>query len=398
MLESPEILEFPMPRSHPLDPPPRYRELRAARPVQRIRTARGDVAWLVTRYDDAQSVLTDRRFSSDPRTPGFPTYLTGNLEPPPGFFMQFDAPDHTRLRRYVSREFVNERMEAMRPRMQQVLDGLVDEMMRKGDSGELIGQIALPMAATVICELLGVSPGDSHFVKTNVDQLLDRSSAPAEVERAAIVLGQYFDGLITAKENGPSDDLLGRLVKASGGEGGPNHGELVGIATLLLLGGYDTMVQMIGLGVLTLLEHPSQLDELKADPSLMPNAVEELLRYLTVNHAGLPRAALEDVVVGGQPIRANEGVLVMINAANRDDASFSNPDTFDIHRPAQRHLAFGHGLHKCIGTALARVELETVFNGLFRRLPRLRVTRPIDALTFRHDMVLYGVQVLEVAW
>jgi cytochrome P450 len=392
-----EIADFPVPRAHPLDPP-EYRKLTGGRPIIRVRTSRGDLAWLVTRYEDARAVLTDPRFSSNPRTPGYPTYLTGDLEPPPGFFMQFDAPEHNRLRRTVSREFVTARMEALRPRMNEVLNGLIDAMVSKGNSGELIEQLALPMASIIICEFLGVSPDNMGHVKALVDVLLDRSSTPEQAMGAAGKLTEYFDGLINFKKQNPSNDLLGMLVANSSGSGGLSHPELIGIATLLLLGGYDTMVQMIGLGVLTLLEHPDQLAELKADETKMPGAVEELLRYLTVNHAGLPRSALEDVEVGGQMIRKHEGVLVMINAANRDPSVFPNPDALDIRRDAQRHMAFGFGLHKCIGLVLARIELETVFSGLFRRLPNLHLTQPLQSLTFRHDMVLYGVSTLPAAW
>ncbi len=391
-----EIVELPVPRRHALHPPPKYREWTAERPVVKVRTPHGD-AWLITRFEDVRAVLVDARFSSDPRTPGFPSYLTGGLEPPPGFFMQFDNPDHSRLRGSVSREFITARMEALRPRMRQILDELVDAMIARGRFGELIEALALPMAARVICEFLGVSPDDTRTVKEQVDVLLDRGKAPEEVMNAAMQLSAYFERLITDKEQHPGDDLLSLLIQGSPGNG-VQRPELVGIATLLLLGGYDTMVQMIGLGVLTLLEHPAQLGELRADDGLVANAVDELLRYLTVNHAGLPRAALADVEVGGQLIRAHEGVLVMINAANRDPAVFPNPDVFDIHRKASRHVAFGYGLHKCIGLALARVELETVFAGLFRRLPDLHLTRSMQSLSFRHDMVLYGVNELPVAW
>jgi len=393
-----DIIDFPVPRSHPLDPPPKYREIAAERPLQRVRTPLGDIAWLVSRYEDARAVLSDPRFSSNPSSPGFPTYMAAKSEPLPGFFMMSDAPDHTRIRRHVSREFVTGVIEAMRPRMEETLNGLIDAMVGAGDSAELIGQLALPMASIVICDLLGARTEDREYVKRVVDTVLDRSKTAEQQGQAAFELLGYFDRLVTSKEQAPSDDLLGRLVTLAP-EAGLTHAELVGVSTLLLLGGYDTMVQMIGLGVLTLLEHPDQLDELKADAALMPAAVEELLRYLTVNHAGLPRAALEDVEVGGQLIRARDGVLVMINAANRDTGAFQNPDHFDIHRAAQpRHLAFGHGLHKCIGTAVAKVELETVFSGLFRRLPHLRVTEPLTSLSFRHTMVLYGVEALPVAW
>jgi cytochrome P450 len=207
----------------------------------------------------------------------------------------------------------------------------------------------------------------------------------------------YFDALVTAREKNPGDDMLSRLV-AYENAGRLSHDEFVGLAALLMLSGYDTMAQMIGLGTATLLEHPDQLAALLADASLYPQTVEELLRYLSINHAGLPRAATRDVLVGGQLIRAGEGLLVMINAANRDPEVFADPDRFDIHRDSPQHIAFGHGFHKCIGLTLARVELSTVFAGLFARLPGLRLTQPLTELPFRHDMVLYGLRRLPVAW
>lgn len=395
-----EVLSFPLPRSHPFDPPPAYRALAAERPIFRVKTPRDQVAWVVTRHDDARTVLLDRRFSSDPRSPGFPTYLTGDLDPPPGFFLQLDPPDQPRLRKLVNREFVISEMEKLRPRMQIILDELIDQLIAQGSSAELVRQLAYPMAATVICEMLKV-PYEDHAVFVSLtDTVLSRSSTAEETARAAIELMAYFDRLVTARkqEPGPAEDILGRLV-AHERAGELSHIELVGLAALLLLSGYDTMAQVIGLGVLVLLLHPDQLAEVRADPSLIPQTVEELLRYLSINHSGLPRAALEDVEVGGQLIRAGEGVLVMINAANRDQTVFDRPDEFDIHRRGlDHHVAFGHGLHKCIGLTLARVELSTVFAGLFERLPTLQLKRGLDELTFRHEMVLYGVRELPVSW
>lgn len=395
-----EAPAFPMPRLHPLDPPPQYRILGSERPIFQVRTPRNELVWMVTRHEDARAVLTDPRFSSDPRTPGFPTYITGDVEPPPGFFLQLDPPDQTRLRRLVTREFMIGQMERLRPRMQRILGQLIDDMVRNGSPGDLVRQLAFPMAATVICELLDVPYEDHEVFVSLTDTVLDRRSTAEQAEKAATELMAYFERLITAKEHEPrpGDDILSRLV-AKAGNGKLSHIELVGLAALLLLSGYDTMAQMIGLGVLTLLEHPEQLAELKEDPSLIPQAVEELLRYLSINHAGLPRSATEDVHVGGQLIRAGEGVLVMLNAANRDDTVFDNPDVFDIHRKSsQGHLAFGYGFHKCIGLTLARVELSTVFAGLFERLPTLRLARSLEELPFRHDMVLYGVRELPVTW
>jgi cytochrome P450 len=391
--------ELPMPRTHPLDPPPRYRALAAERPVFQVRTPRGDTAWVVTRHEDVRAVLTHRGFSSDPRTPGFPTYVTGDVPPPPGFFMQADPPDHGRLRRSVTREFLINQMEALRPTMRRILDGLIDDMTADGaESADLVRQFALPMAAMTICEILGVPFADHELFVSLTDTVLDRTSTPEQAVQAAGELMGYFDRLVTTKEEQPSADLFGRLVTGSA-NGGLNHEELVGMAALLLLAGYDTMAQMIGLGTVTLFEHPDQLAELTADTALLPGAVEELLRYLSINHAGLPRAATEDVTVGGQQIRAGEGVVVMLNAANRDESVFENADAFDIHRENNgRHVAFGHGFHKCIGATLARVELTEVFGGLFARLPGLRPVQPIEELPFRHDMVLYGVRKLPVAW
>lgn len=399
-MQTPETPSFPMQRTSPFDPPPAYRALAAERPIFRVKTPRDQLAWVVSRHDDVRTVLLDRRFSSDPRSPGFPTYLTGDIDPPPGFFLQLDPPDQPRLRKLVNREFVISEMERLRPRMQVILDQLIDKMIAQGSSADLVRELAYPMAATVICEMLKV-PYEDHAVFISLtDTVLSRSSTAEETARAATELMAYFDRLVTGRkqETGPADDILGRLVVHERA-GEISHVELVGLAALLLLSGYDTMAQMIGLGVLVLLLHPEQLAEIRVDPSLVPQTVEELLRYLSINHSGLPRAALEDVEVGGQLIRAGEGVLVMINAANRDQNVFDRPDEFDIHRrTVDQHVAFGHGLHKCIGLTLARVELSTVFAGLFKRLPALQLRRGPDELPFRHEMVLYGVRELPVSW
>jgi cytochrome P450 len=239
---------------------------------------------------------------------------------------------------------------------------------------------------------------DTPVFVSLTDTILDRSSTPEQAGAAAAELMAYFDRLVTARRDNPGEDMLSRLAEQEVA-GEISHQEFIGLAALLLLSGYDTMAQMIGLGTATLLEHPDQLAELTADPSLWPQAVEELMRYLSINHAGLPRAATEDVVLGGQQIRAGDGLLVMINAANRDPEVFDSPDVFDIHRDTtNQHVGFGYGFHKCIGLTLARVELSTVYEGIFQRLPGLRLARPLTELPFRHDMVLYGVRQLPVVW
>lgn len=398
MTATTEIPQFPIPREHPLQPPAAYRQHRDAdRPVFQVQVATGQLVWLVTSHAEARQVLTDRRFSSDQGTLGYPSYIAGGTATPPGFFLNQDAPDHTRLRRLVTREFLIGRMEQLRPRMRVVLDELLDGLIAAGDSADLVTDLAFPMAASVMCELLDVPVADAPTFVTLTDTILDRASRPDQVERAATDLMAYFDRLVTARREQPGTDMLSRLAEQEVA-GEISHQEFVGLAALLLLSGYDTMAQMIGLGIATLLEHPDQLAELRADPRLYPQALEELMRYLSINHAGLPRAVTEDIVLAGQQLRAGDGVLVMINAANRDPEVFDSPDVFDIHRGPSQHVAFGHGFHKCIGLTLARVELTTAFEGIFRRLPGLRLAQPLSELQFRHDMVLYGVRHLLVGW
>lgn len=390
------VATLPLDRTDPLDPPPAYRALAAQERVFQVRTPRGDLAWVVSRLEDVRQALTDRALSSDPRTPGFPTYLTGDVPPPPGFFMQADAPDHTRLRRLVTREFLVSHMEALRPRIEENLRRIVADL-GPVDSADLVSQVALPIAASTICELLGAPFDDYPLFVRLTDTVLSRTSTPEEATGAAVELLGYFDRLVTAKRQHPTDDVFSRLV-AREEAGDATHEELVGLATLLLLGGYDTMAQMIGLGVYALLRHPDELARLREDPSLAPDAVEELLRYLTVNHSGLPRGVLADTEIGGQTIRAGEGVIVMLNAANRDEDAFTDPDALDLTRGSRDHVAFGHGFHKCIGLTLARIELQVVFTTIFDLLPGLRCEVSEDDLPFRHDMVLYGLRSLPVGW
>lgn len=390
---------LPMQRGCPFDPPLQYKQLRVEQPISRVRTPRGDLAWLVTRHQDIRAVLTDRRFSSDPLAPGYPSYLSGDVAPPPGFFMQMDAPVHSRLRDLVIHEFKSAFVEELRPRMQSIVDGMIDDMLALKPPVDFVSVMALPTASLIICDLLGVPYEDSPFIQSRTDTVLDRSQTPEASQKAAFELMMYFDKVVTEKEVTPSDDLLGRLLADPANREVATHQEFVGIAALLLLGGYDTMAQVMGLGTLTLLQNPDQLRDFLAAPEELGNGlVDEMVRYLTVNHAGLPRAATADVEVGGQLIRAGEGVLLMLSSGNRDEAAFPNADAFDIHRKVSTHVGFGHGLHKCIGAAFARAELQIAFNSLFRRVPSLRLAVSFEELSFRDEMVLYGMKSFPVTW
>jgi cytochrome P450 len=390
--------DLPTKRTCPFDPPPEFRQFRAESPVVRVRTPRGDSAWLVTRYDDIRAVLTDRRFSSDPQLPGFPTYLTGDIAPPPGFFLLMDAPDHHRLRSLIVDEFKGSKLDALRPLMQRVVDRNLDKLVALAPPVDLITSFALPVAAQIICEMLGVPYQDHGFVQSRTDTILDRSRSPAEQEQAVVELMGYFDRVVTAKEAAPEDDLIGRLICDPERYSQVSHEEVVGLAALLLLSAYDTMAQVIGLGTVVMLQHPDQLATFLGDSSLAENFVDEMVRYLSVNHAGLPRVATDEVMVGGQLIRRGEGVVVMVNSGNRDESVYHDADRFDIHRRAKDHVGFGHGLHKCIGAHFARAELVIVFRSLFQRLPTLALAAPVESLSFRHEMVLYGLKRLPVIW
>lgn len=392
------IPPLPMTRTCPFDPPPEYKRIRMETPISKVRTPRGDIAWLVTKHEDIRTILIDKRFSSNPKSPGYPTYITGDVPPPPGFFLQADAPDHTRLRRAVTKEFMASHVERLRPRMQEIFDQALDDMLKLPPPVDFVKHLAIPVASRVICELLGVPQPDHHFVQSRTDTVLDRSRSPKETEMAARELMEYFDRIVTSKEKDPQDDLIGRLVLSAELEGQPSHQEIVGLAALLLLSAYDTMALAMALGTVILLQHPDQLASLLNDPALAENMVDELVRYLSINHAGLPRAATADVEVGGQLIRAGEGVLVMINSGNRDEDVFDNPDAFDIFREDKGQVGFGHGLHKCLGVHFAKTELSVALVTLFRRVPTLRVAVPIQDLSFRHEMVLYGLKALPVTW
>ena len=311
--------------------------------------------------------------------------------------MQSDAPDHGRLRRLVTKEFLAKHVASLRPRMESIVDDRLASLSKLTPPVDLVQTFALPVASTIICDLMGVPYEDHEFFQTRTDAILSQARTAEESKAAAIELMGYFDRVITKKEQNPSDeDLVSRMLHHADGD--MTHGEAVGIAALLLLAGYDTMAQIIGLGTLTLLSHPEQRNLLVNDPSLASSLADELVRYLTVDHVGLPRAATEDVEVGGQKIKAGDGVLVMLNSGNRDGTVFEKADEFDIRRDAKNHVGFGHGLHKCIGANFARAELEIVFPALFSALPSLALAVPVEELPFRHEMVLYGLHELPVTW
>jgi cytochrome P450 len=311
-----------------------------------------------------------------------------------------DDPEHARLRRMVTAWFAVKRVEALRPAVQRIVDGLIDRMLAGPKPVDLVQAFALPVPSLVICELLGVPYADHDFFRANSAILVNRESSVEAARDANGELLDYLDGLVAAKLADAGDDLLSELATAHVEAGELTRRELAGMGVLLLVAGHETTANMIALGTLALLQHPDQLTALRCgdDPELVAGAVEELLRYLTIVHSGLRRVALADIEIGDQTIRAGDGVVIAIDAGNRDEQAFADPDRLDIHRDARQHVAFGFGVHQCLGQPLARVELQVVYGTLYRRIPSLRLAADLEQVPFKHDGSVYGAYELPVTW
>ncbi|MGW1840126.1 cytochrome P450 [Streptomyces sp. NPDC002067] len=379
----------------PFDPAPAVHHTEG--PVVRATLWDGSPVWLVTRHQDVRDVLGDARFSADSHQPGFPFLSPGVrviAEDSSFSFIRKDDPEHARLRRMLTADFMIKKVEAMRPQVQRITDDLLDRMTDGRTSADLVAEFALPLPSLVICLLLGVPYEDHAFFQERSRVLLTLHSTPDEVRASQNELLGYLEELAAKKRREPDDAIISRLVA----RGELSDEAVAGMGRLLLIAGHETTANMTALGTLTLLRNPEQLAKLRAEPSLIKGAVEELLRYLTIIHNGVPRAATEDVTVGGTLIRAGEGVLCTLNAANRDETVFPGGDTLDVTRDARRHVAFGFGIHQCLGQPLARVEMQIALETLLRRLPDLHLTVPFEEIPFRHDMNIYGVHALPVGW
>ncbi|HWU10859.1 MAG TPA: cytochrome P450 [Streptomyces sp.] len=394
-----EPLAYPMRRTCPFSVPEGYAELREHPTVGRVELPTGALAWAVTRYEDVRTMLADNRFSSDLRHPGFPL-LMEHQRPAPEFstsLVGMDPPDHTLARRAVAGDFTYRRMNRLRPRIQEIVDEHVERLLAGPRPADLVSAFANPVPLMAICELIGVPFEDRDFFLRISSTVMNATSAD-EGARAMRELMEYMDALVTSKEKEPTDDVLGRLAARPGEPGVPGHRDMVGMAFMLLMAGHETPANVLGLGAMLLLERPEVLEELRGDPSRMPAAVDELLRYFTIAEIGNSRVALEDVELGGVTIRAGEGVLGLTVGANRDPARFQDPDRFDIARSDQGHVSFGYGSHQCLGQHLARIELEVAFTTLFARIPGLRLAVPMDTLRFKDEHINYGLHALPVTW
>lgn len=401
-----ELFTYPPSREMtcPFDPPPSVIDIaRSDEPIRKVQIWDGTPAWLVTRYAEARAVLADDRFSADPSQPGFPEKSAAyaatvgqdkNLR-------TLDNPEHDRQKRMVIRDFTVKRVEAIRPAIQNTVDGLIDDMLTKGAPADIVTDLAFPVPTQVICELLGVPYADRTYFGERSNTCLSREATPEEAAQAGKDLYGYLDELTDRKIKEPGDDMMSRLAVGQLAKGELTKKQVVEMARIMLVAGHETTANMIALSTLTLLRHPDQAAEIRDSEHLpfVANAVDELLRYLSVAHTGRRRAALEDVEIGGVLIRKGDGVIVANNVADRDPDVFDNPFELDIHRPnARSTLAFGYGIHQCIGQLLSRVELQVVHGTLWRRIPSLRLAVPFDEVRFKDDGSVYGLFALPVTW
>ncbi|WP_416564668.1 cytochrome P450 [Nocardia testacea] len=385
----------------PFVPPREITRLREARPVSPLIFPDGHAGWLVTGYEEVRALLADTRFSSR-QDIGIVHALDANPDMPaqtepspqiPGLFIAMDPPDHTRLRRKLIGAFTVRRMKQLEEHIAEVVERQLDEMAALTPPVDLVRAFALPVPSLVICELLGVPYADRETFQTNSAKFLLRDQPLEEKMGAYGAMMGYLAELVTAKRAEPGEDILSDLAR----DADLSIEELTGISFLLLLAGHETTANMLALGTFALLENPEQLAELRAEPALMPDAVEELMRYLSVADI-FYRYATEDLELGGETIPAGSTVVVSLLAANHDPRRFDAPDTLDLRRSARGHVSFGHGVHQCLGQQLARVEMRAGFAGLLRRFPALRLAVPAGEVPLRTDMNIYGVHELPVTW
>jgi len=396
--------DYPMPRASccPFDPPPALRTLGQEGRITKVRLWDGTTSWLVTRYDDQRALLADPRISADTTHPHYPHQSAGAKarRTAARTFINMDDPEHARLRRMVTAPFMIKRVQALRPAIQKIVDGLIDDMLDGPKPVDLVRAFALPVPSLVICELLGVPYADHDFFQRTSRSLVNRDTTPEEALVAQQQLVDYLDDLVSQKLAHPGDDLLSQLAEKRVTAGELSRHDAAVMGQLLLVAGHETTANMIALGTLALLEHPDQQALLRDtdDPKLITGAVEELLRYLNIVQLGRRRVALAAIEIGGQTIHAGDGVIMPNDLGNRDPAAFPDPDRLDLRRDARHHVAFGYGVHQCLGQPLARVELQVVYGTLYRRIPTLRLAIDLDRVPFKHDGAVYGVYELPVTW
>ncbi|MDA2891565.1 cytochrome P450 [Mycolicibacterium sp. BiH015] len=398
---APELPPLHM-RRDAFDPVPQLREIRENEGVRAVTGAFGMQVYLVTRYDDIKTVLSDyTRFSND-RPPGFavpgapPVDGEAQARARAGNLLGLDPPEHQRLRRMLTPEFTHRRMKRLQPRIVEIVDAQLDALEAAGPGADLVEHFALPIPSLVICELLGVPYADRDGFQKRSARQLDLSIPIPERFELQRQGRAYMAGLVDRARTEPGDDILGMLIREHGTD--LSDDELIGIAGLLLLAGHETTSNMLALGTLALLRHPDQLATVRDEPGAVAPAVEELLRWLSIVQTAIPRITTTDVEIAGVTIPAGHLVFASLPCGNRDGEFIDAPEVLDIARGAPGHLAFGHGVHHCLGAPLARMEMQIAFPALLRRFPALALAEDFADVQFRSFHFIYGLKSLEVRW
>jgi cytochrome P450 len=384
------------------DPVPEMAALREEEGIRRVTTSFGSPAYLVSRHADVKAVLADSTlFSNESRrafdAPGAPQLSDEERDRMrAGNLLGVDPPEHTRLRRMLTPEFTVRRMRRLEPRIVEVVADHLDAMATAGPPADLVADFALPIPSLVICELLGVPYADRASFQERTSRLLDISLPMDERLELGRESRAYMADLVARAQAEPGGDMLGMLVRQHGDD--LTTDELIGIAGLLLVAGHETTSNMLGLGTLALLRHPDQLALVRDDPAAVAPAVEELLRFLGIVHSGIPRVTTQDVELGGVAIPADSLVILALATANRDPRFVAGGDRLDVTRDAAGHVAFGHGVHHCLGAPLARMEMRIAFPALLCRFPGLALAVPFDEVAFRAFHFIFGLQALPVTW
>ncbi len=381
----------------PFDPPAEFAALRAEAPIVRWTFPDGHDGWLVTSHELARAVLADNRLSRRAELMHSPlNAATAGQQPPPaepGMFISMDPPEHSRYRHQLIGQFTVRRMRLLTERITEITSARLDAMAEHGPVADLVQMYASPVPSEVIAELLGVSDMDLSQFQGVVTRALRADMTPEQAYALFTEMGTFMSDLAKVKRAKLGDDLLSDVIAA----GDLTDTELTNIAFLLLTAGFETTANMLALGTFALLRHPDQLAALRDGTVDIDRAIEELLRYLSIIPA-LARTALEDVEIGGQHVRKGQAIAIDVPVANRDPAHFADPDVLDLRKAAAGHVAFGYGVHQCLGQQLARVEMRVGFPALLRRFPTLRLAVEPEQVRLRTDMAIYGVHELPVSW
>ncbi|MGW6446819.1 cytochrome P450 [Lentzea sp. NPDC055074] len=395
--------ELPMKRRTPFDPPAEFTEIREQAHISRLKFGDEHLGWLVTGHHEMREILGSTKFTTDPQQHHVLVKRGQNDLPDdksvrraePGMFLSQDPPDHTRLRRMLQGQFTVRRMNQLSEWIAKIIDDQLAHLRTFDGRADLVKEFALPVPSFVICAILGVGYDQRHKFQDDTSKMLNLESTFAEAMEAFGRMKVFMRELIADKKVNPGDDMISDLLAT----GEPTDEEASNMAMLLLIAGHETTANMLGLGTFALLRHPDQLKILKDEPDVIDNAVEELMRYLSILHFGIVRTAVEDVEVEGHLIKAGDTVVVHVPTVNRDPEKFAgDPDELDLRRPASGHVAFGHGIHQCLGQQLARIEMRIGFTKLFQEFPDLRLDIDPEDVPLRTDMGIYGVHSLPVAW